>query len=156
MAIIYAIIHMPSYRHYIGCTKGKLAKRVREHRCLLNAGKHKCRRLQEDWTRDGASRFIAKVYDEMPDATLAEKRGRELYRMQALKDAGLLYNEHLVSYAPTPEATRKGIEASRHVEGRKRSPEANEKRRLAQLGKPKGHGAKISATKQARKQQVMI
>lgn len=157
MAIIYALIHAQSFKHYIGCTKGKLAKRMREHRCLLNAGKHTCKPLQEDWTRYGESAFVAKIYDELPpDASLRDKRGRELYRMNALKDAGLLYNEHIVSFAPTPEATRKGIEASRHVAGNRWTPEANLKRSLAQKGKPKGHGAKISATKRARKQQVMI
>lgn len=157
MAYIYALIHIATFKHYIGCTKGTVAKRMREHRCLLRAGKHTCRALQEDWTRYGEEAFAIKVYDEIPSHDLNILRGRELYRMHALNGSGLLYNEHLVSFAPTKEATRKGIEASRTVVGRRWTPEANLKRSLAQKGKPKGHGAKISATKQARKaQQVMI
>lgn len=161
MAMIYALLTPGKQpRAYVGCTKGKLAKRWREHRCLLKAGRHTCRRLQDDWAN---STFVQEylvpvVLEVLPDgADTALKRERELHWMQKFSDTGLLYNEHLVSFAPTPEATRRGVEASRHVEGRKRSPEANLKRSLAQKGKPKGHGAKISATKRARRlQQVMI
>jgi tRNA(His) 5'-end guanylyltransferase len=64
---------------------------------------------------------------------------------------GLLYNKAIVSFELKPEWATKGVENSRHSVGNRWTPEANMKRRLAQLGKPKGHGAKISATKQAKK-----
>lgn len=158
MAAIYALLCKETTKAYIGCTKGKLAKRLREHRCLLNSGGHSCRGLQADWSRLGEISFAMQMVEQLPpDAPVAMKRERELYWMAWFDDCGRLYNENRNSFAPTKEATLKGIEASRHVEGRKRSPEANLKRSLAQKGKPKGHGAKISATKQARKaQQVMI
>jgi hypothetical protein len=83
------------------------------------------------------------------DASLEQKRQRELHWMAMLSNAGMLYNEHLISFRPTEAARQKGV-ANAHAEpGNRWTPEVNEKRRLAQLGKPKGHGAKISATKKA-------
>ncbi len=147
MPAIYAIRHKASGFVYIGCTKGKLAKRMREHRCLLNQGKHLCTKLQSDWKRDGESAFESIELEHLADdATVVDKRVRELAWMQQHQAA--LYNEHQVSFAPIPAAIRKGIAASAAVP-RPQTPEANEARRQAQLGKPKGHGAKISATKRA-------
>lgn len=152
MATIYALVCDYEDKAYIGCTKGNPGKRLREHRCLLRSGKHTCRPLQALWDKHGGECFTMQSLGECAD-DLASRRAAELAAMDAAGDR--LINDRN-SFQPTPEATRKGIEASRHVVGRRWTPEANEKRRLAQLGKPKGHGAKISATKQARKvQQVM-
>jgi hypothetical protein len=83
---------------------------------------------------------------------LESRRAAELEAMGRHK--GRLYNE-MISFRPSDEAIRRGVEASRRG-NRTQTPEANLKRSLAQKGKPKGHGAKISATKQARKaEQVM-
>ena len=84
------------------------------------------------------------------DATLIEKRSAELKWLREYDARGALLNQAIISFAPTPEATAKGIEASRMVVGNRWTPEANEKRRQAQLGKPKNHGHKISATKRAK------
>jgi hypothetical protein len=151
MAYIYALYFKDEYGVYIGCTRGNVAKRLREHRCLLKSGKHTCRDLQGRWNiRRGE--LAVNVMSECAD-DLQSRREAELAAMDKVGDA--LINDRF-SFRPTEEATRKGIEASRYVEGNKRSPEANLKRSLAQKGKPKGHGAKISATKQARKlEQVM-
>lgn len=152
MATVYALTCIEEDKAYIGCTRSNLAKRFREHRCLLRAGRHTCRALQTAWIRfEGA--FVMQAIATCGDE-LAERRAAELEAMQA--HASRLYNEEQNSFQPTEEAIRKGVAEAVKVEGRKHSPEANEKRRMAQLGKPKGHGAKISATKQARKaQQVM-
>jgi hypothetical protein len=154
MAKIYALKNMMTGEAYIGCTKGKIAKRLREHRCLLRSGKHTCKPLQEAWDTHGETSFSMIVEDECAD-DLASRRAAELRAME--RYSWRQYNEEMNSFRPTNEAIRKGIEASRHVVGNRWTPEANLKRSLAQKGKPKGHGAKISATKQARKaQQVMI
>ena len=151
MAIVYALTITSYVGTYIGCTRGKLSKRLREHRCLLNAGKHTCGGLQFLYDLRPNNLVITALAECGDD--LASRRAAELAAMEAAGSA-LLNEKH--SFRPSEEARRKGVEASRHVEGRKRSPEANLKRSLAQKGKPKGHGAKISATKQARKaQQVM-
>ncbi len=153
MAQVYALTCIVDDYAYIGVTMGKLSKRLREHRCLLRNGKHTCRPLQEAWIRNGEDTFRIIPIGECGNS-LEERRAAETEAMLAY--GFRRYNEDTNSFRPTREATRKGIEASRHVEGNKRSPEANLKRSLAQKGKPKGHGAKISATKQARKvQQVM-
>ena len=152
MATIYALFNTNTLFAYIGCTRSGVAKRFREHRCLLRAGRHTCRSLQEAWALDGEAAFTMQELEEVPD-DLDSRRNAELRWMELHPR---LYNEERNSFRPTDEAIRKGIEASRTAVGNRWTPEANEKRRLAQLGKPKGHGAKISATKQARKaQQVM-
>jgi group I intron endonuclease len=151
MAVIYGLVHGESKRVYVGCTKGKVAKRLREHRCLLRAGKHAEPELQRDWTAYGEQSFTMEVLEEIGDP-LAERRTSEKRWMEHFKELGLLYNRNLCSFEVSPEAMAKGIEASRHVSGNRWTAEANEKRRLAQLGKPKGQGAKISATKRARRE----
>ncbi len=156
MVMIYALTCRKNGKAYIGSTRASLSKRMREHRCLLNAGKHKTPLLQHDWSRYGADEFRMSVLLAMPPgASLEERRGAEIYWMNLYDLKGLLYNEHRISMQPTWAAIEKGIEASRHIIGNRWTPEANEKRRQAQLGKPKGHGAKISATKRAKREQVM-
>jgi hypothetical protein len=151
MAVIYGLVHGESKRVYVGCTKGKVAKRLREHRCLLKAGKHAEPELQRDWAAHGEQSFTMMVLEEVGDS-ISDRRDAEKKWMKNFNDRGLLYNRNLCSFELSPEATAMGIEASRHVQGRRWTPEANEKRRLAQLGKPKGQGAKISATKRAKRE----
>lgn len=151
MAQVYVLKFPHSSFVYVGCTRGGLAKRLREHRCLLRAGKHTCTALQIVFDQGPGEIDIASALHCADD--LHSRRSSELAVMEWFGDR-LLNDKN--SFKPTPEAIAKGIEASRTVKGNRWTPEANEKRRLAQLGKPKGHGAKISATKQARKdQQVM-
>jgi len=83
--------------------------------------------------------------------TLADKRAAEQKWMDTFSTKGLLCNAAEMSFAPSLDAIKKGV-ANAHLEpGNRWSDEVNQKRRMAQLGKPKGHGAKISATKRARK-----
>ena len=154
MPYVYAIKHKASGYIYVGCTKGKLAKRMREHRCLLNQGRHSCPLMQVDWNRDGEDGFEITPLESLPeDANVVLKRVRELYWMQV--HAEKLYNQHQTSFAPQPWAIAKGVAAAAELRrGTKNSPESNKKRRLAQIGLPKGHGAKISATKRAKRDQL--
>jgi group I intron endonuclease len=150
MPTIYAIFNKSNGFAYIGCTKGNLAKRMREHRCLLNQGAHSSTRMQQDWKHDGESCFSIVGLEKLPDdASVLDKRVRELYWMQKHQDH--LYNAFQVSFAPTPEAIAKGVANAHLKPGNRWTEEVNRKRSEAQLGIPKGHGAKISATKRAKR-----
>lgn len=150
MATIYGIECTRTGKIYVGCTTAKLAKRMREHRCLLRANKHNEPDFQADWNLYSGATFSLRALQDIGDATIAQKRAAELHWMQHFSDVGRLYNRNRMSFQPTPETVAKGQPRATAVEGKKRSPEANLKRRLAQLGIPKGHGAKISATKRAK------
>ena len=164
MAAVYGIVHLASMKTLVGSvgdgrektirlyksTKAKLSKRFREHRCLLNQGKHAEPDLQRDWNQYGSAGFAMRLLEEI-EGSVESKREAELRWMANLDKQGLLYNRCRLAYALSPEAARKGVETARHTTGNRWTSETNEKRRLAQLGKPKGHGAKISATKRAKK-----
>lgn len=156
MVTIYGLKCRPNGMMYVGCTKGSLAKRAREHRCLLRQNKHREVLLQGDWNRYTGHCFEMLPLEFLEDGcTVQEKREAEMRWMKKVGDEGKLYNLNRTSFRPTDAAIAKGLPRAKATEGKKRGAEANEKRRLAQLGKPKWHGAKISATKQAKKQQAM-
>lgn len=158
MVTIYALRRTgnPYLGAYVGSTAGKLGKRMREHRCLLNQGVHKTPKLQSAWDKYGSTAFQIDNLQELPDgSTVAERRNAELKWMTWFVEEGELYNEHRISMRPTDEAIRRGVANAHREPGNRWTPEANEKRRQAQLGIPKGHGAKISATKRAKREQVM-
>ena len=156
MAITIYAISCSNGRIYVGSTKGKLGKRFREHRCLLNQGKHKTKSLQSDWTALGEhGNFMCFALSVLPTDDLSERRRAEIDHMDYFAAKGLLYNEHRVSMRPTDEAIKRGVANAHRDPGNRWTPEVNERRRQAQLGKPKGHGAKISATKRAKREQVM-
>jgi len=149
MVTIYGLEDASTGAAYIGCTAGRPGKRMREHRSLLKAGKHSSKRLQEAWN-DHAGQFQMKVLETMPaEVSVIEKRERELSWMKHYRVQGLLLNDNELSFRPPPDAPAKAA-AARVANGYRPSAESNMKRRLAQLGRPKGHGAKISATKQAK------
>ena len=149
MVTIYGLEDTSTGAAYVGCTSGKIGKRMREHRSLLKAGKHTSRRLQEAWN-DHAALFQMKVLETMAaDVSVIEKRERELSWMKHYRVQDLLLNENELSFRPPADAPKKAAVA-RVANGYRPNAESNLKRRLAQLGKPKGHGAKISATKQAK------
>ena len=149
MVTIYGLEDASTGAAYIGCTAGKPGKRMREHRSLLKAGKHNSTKLQEAWN-DHAGQFQMRVLETMPvGVSVIEKRERELSWMKHYRVQGLLLNENEVSFQPPKHAPALAA-AARVANGYRPSAESNLRRRLAQLGKPKGHGAKISATKQAK------
>jgi len=156
MAVIYALKCLVNDFAYIGVTKSKLAKRYREHRCLCNNNKHHATKLNADWNLYGEKVFEMVVLEEADYSHRGSHCEEEQKWIDHYAKQGKLYNGHERSSGLGGETSLKGVEAAKKVIGKRWSPEANEKRRLAQLGKPKGHGAKISATKQAKKKQVMI
>lgn len=155
MAVIYALECSVTGFAYVGVTTAKLSKRFREHRCLCNTGKHHAVKMTEDWLKYGELAFGMKVLQEAEYTHRGAHCAAEQKWIDHYDSLGKLYNAHSRSSGLGGETTKKGVEASRHVAGNRWTPEANEKRRLAQLGKPKGHGAKISATKQAKKLSMM-
>lgn len=152
MAVVYALTCSVTGFAYIGITGSKLSKRLREHRCLCKSGKHHAKKLAGDWIKYGEKAFSMIIleenvcYSHRGSYCDAEQKWINHYDRQ-----GKLYNEHARSQGLGAEITRKGFEASKTTIGNRWTPETNEKRRLAQLGKPKGHGAKISATKKLKK-----
>lgn len=139
MVVIYGLECLPTRFVYVGCTKYDLAKRCREHFSLLRHGKHNCSKMVEDFAKYGRDAFVSRVLEELPhNTTLDVKRDREIKWMSKFGDENRLYNHMIASFG-----------VGTKPEGWKPSPESNLKRRMAQLGKPKGHGAKISATKKA-------
>jgi hypothetical protein len=108
-------------------------------RRALGCGSEK---MADDWhAYGGRATFIMKVVEMLPvGIELSDRRAAELRWMRHYANLGKLYNAHMISFGPGPNALPRG-----------HTPEVNEKRRLTQLGKPKraGHGAKISATKRA-------
>jgi len=151
MVTVYGLECGATGQVYVGCTAGKIGKRMREHRCLLKSGKHSVK-LQQAWN-DHAATFSMRPLEVLPsDVAVIEKRERELSWMKHYRALGLLLNEHDISFSPPPGHAKKAAHTRFVVNGYRPSAESNLKRRLAQLGKPKGHGAKISATKQANKQ----
>jgi hypothetical protein len=155
MVTIYVLKCKENGKVYVGCTANKPAKRLREHRCLLRANRHAEPDLQADWNTLGESAFVMETWQTLDAPCVTDKRAAELAAMQHFAQSGLLYNQNRTAFAPTKEAIAKGWPKATATEGRKRSPEANEKRRLAQIGKPKGHGAKISATKRKNREGLM-
>jgi len=155
MAIIYALTCVVTNRAYIGCTTAKLNKRAREHRCLLRNGKHTSRLLQEEWDRHGEANFQMVILETVDCDSLKTKRAAEQKWIDRYSAAGLLCNAYETSFAPSPEQFRAASELSHKSPNaaNRWSKEANLKRRFAQLGKPKGHGAKISATKRLKREQ---
>ena len=152
MAVIYGLTHKESGKTYVGCTAARPSKRFREHRCLLNNGKHTSSRIQADWSAHGADSFEFRILEDLGGNASAEhKKNAEQRWIDTIDADGLLYNSYRVVGGIPAHVHRLGIEASKLVPGRRWTPEANEKRRLAQLGKPKGHGHKISATKKAKR-----
>jgi hypothetical protein len=149
MAVVYGLVHIPSGMTYVGCTGGRktakrkynktvtslLAKRFREHRCLLRANEHNEPKLQKDWLKHGEQSFKMVVLEELGEyPTPSVKREAELRWMSKFEAKGLLYNTYKEAFAFTKEATKTGIEASRTA-GRWHK------------GVPKDHGRKISEGK---------
>ena len=147
MVTIYKLYCIHTGEAYIGCTAGKLGKRMREHRCLLNSNKHRAARMQVLWNEHGSAGFRLESLEALPKtATVIDKRKREIFWMEHFDKQGKLLNHCKTSFAPPKGAQKKAAQA-RVANGYRPSVESNEKRKLAQLGKPKGHGSKISAAK---------
>ena len=151
MFIVYALTCIETGNAYVGITSGKLGKRFREHKCLAKNEKHTSPKLSQEWKLYGDAAFqMIPLETFLYPLDLEQKRAAESKWLKEYETSGKLLNAIAVSFTFRPQDILLGIEASRHVTGNRWTPEANLKRRLAQLGIPKGHGAKISATKRAR------
>lgn len=147
MVTIYQLRCIHNDKAYIGCTAGKLGKRMREHRCLLNGKKHSSAEMQRLWNKHGPEGFRMEPVETLPkDASVIEKRKRELHWMEKYDADGRLLNHVKCSFAPPKGAPALAAKA-RVKNGYRPSAESNEKRRQALLGKSHNHGHKISATK---------
>ncbi len=155
MVTIYALTCSQNGKAYVGSTKAKLGKRMREHRCLLENGQHTVSALLADWRAFGGDRFVISSLEVLPTKGLSERREAELRWMDHYASTDQLYNEHRISMRPSEEARQKGVANAHLLPGMRWTPEANAKRSAAQKGIPKGHGAKISATKRAKREQAM-
>lgn len=139
MVKIYAVENVVTKFVYVGVTTQKGNRRLNEHRSRMRKGVHDVTAMTDDFVKYGGQSFRIFTLEELcADADVPSKREAELRWMHHYKAIGLLYNNQLISFQPGA-----GYKLRSHT------PEANEKRRLAQLGKPKGHGAKISASKKA-------
>lgn len=145
---IYVIRNKANGKVYVGSSVNP-KKRWREHRCNLRQGKHHAPLLQRAWNFRGEDGFHFVVIENL--SSKAEMRDREQYWMEELYAYGSMgYNASPVAFRPSPETVAKGVKASAELRrGKSHSAESNLRRSLSQRGKPKGHGAKISATKKA-------
>ena len=152
MAVIYGVVHIESGKTYVGRTICKPTKRFREHRCMLRNDRHSSFQVQADWNLYGASAFRFDILQDLGDNVSKERLSEAEQRwIDRMNESGLLYNTYTRADGAQMEYFWKAIDASRKSTGNRWTAETNERRRVAQLGKPKGHGAKISATKRAKK-----
>jgi group I intron endonuclease len=157
MAVIYGLTNKILGKAYIGSTSAKLSKRMREHRCLLRNGKHTSSRLQEDWNRYGEHEFEMRILEELDhNVSFDVRKKTEQKWIDEMNKNGLLYNSYTCAFSMPIETTRLGTEASRTSVGNRWTEETNAKRRNSQLGIPKNHGAKISATKRAKRDALKL
>lgn len=141
MAVIYAVECIENDFVYVGCTTSTLNRRLNEHRSYLRRKLHTSTKMQADCDQYGTNVFRMRVLERLPkDASREVKREAELRWMEHFSKQDRLYNAYMISFDMAPEVRKRG-----------RTPEADMKRSLAQLGRPKraGQGAKISATKKA-------
>ena len=57
---LYAIVHVPSHRAYIGSSVN-IKRRLKEHMSALRHGKHHCSHLQNAWSKYGEFEFVIKT-----------------------------------------------------------------------------------------------
>jgi GIY-YIG catalytic domain len=136
MATIYAIAFRSTGQAYVGCTRSKIGKRMREHRCLLRAGKHTSRLFQQVHDQIGPADMLMVALETVADDSVIARRERELAWLQLYAEKGLLLNDSMKSFAPPAGAQALAAQA-RVRNGYRPSAESNLKRRLAQLGRPK-------------------
>jgi len=147
MVTIYKLYCIHTGEAYIGCTSGKLGKRMREHRCLLNKGRHKARRMQMLWDEHGSAGFRLESLEALTkESTVIDKRKREIFWMEHFDKQGMLLNHCKASFAP-PVGAQKLAAQARVANGYRPSAESNIKRSLAQKGISHDYGHKISKAK---------
>lgn len=153
MVTIYVLRCTHTNQCYVGCTAGKIGKRMREHRSLLNHNKHSERVLQLLWNEYGNEGFRMETITTLAkDVDVIGKRKAEIEAMEYYESKGLLLNGNKASFSPpasahSPEATRKAMRTRLKNGNRHITKESNLKRSLAQKGISHDYGHKISASK---------
>lgn len=126
---IYRIVHLPTNREYIGQTSS-FRRRFREHRRMLETGKHHAYHLQRAWNKYGPEEFAFEPIATCPDS----------HRI-ALEQ--VLFDEFCPAFnvSPTAGSTRGVVKSaaqraatSARFKGKKLSPEHVEKIRAANKG----------------------
>jgi group I intron endonuclease len=72
---LYAIVHQPTNRCYVG-SANDVRRRFKEHRSLLRRGSHHSRYLQNAWNKYGEQQFVFKVVaavDSLEEARTLEQ-----------------------------------------------------------------------------------
>jgi len=152
---IYAIIHTPTGRRYVGQSI-RIKTRFREHRKALRTGTHYNAKLQRAWTAHGEAEFAFVVLEECVLELLTE-------REQAHIDQQAYFNTSLCAESPmrgqhhTQETRAKMRKAwdtrDRHVnKGAVRSAETRAQISAALKGRPLSADtkAKMSATRKGK------
>ena len=166
---IYAIIHTPTGRRYVGQSI-RIKTRFREHRKALQTGTHYNVKLQRAWAAYGEAEFTFVVLEECPAAMLTEREQAHIDH-QAYFNASLCAESPMRGQTHTEETRTKMRKAwttrDRHVnrgavrsaetraqisatlKGRALSADTKAKMSATRKGKPlaPGTGAKISAGK---------
>lgn len=89
---VYAIVHIPSQRRYIGATTTTLVMRMRGHLSPLTKNVHTVADLQADWNRDGPEAFAVEVLERaVPATALADTENRWMSRYAS--EPGGIYNK---------------------------------------------------------------
>jgi len=165
---IYLITNLITGLVYVGSSQD-VSERVYRHRLHLSQGKHGNRRLQRSWNKHGSEAFdftIIEICDDRTDATLLPL---EQHYIDMLKSSDKQFGYNLAPVAGSTRGVKRSAEdsaaKSMRMKGKhrltpmseetkqklskaklgiKRSPEACEKMRLAQLGRNKSEAQKES------------
>lgn len=94
---IYAIVHEPSGRRYVGSTTKRLSVRMAGHRRSLNKGDHGSGALQADWITDGAAAFYVEVLQRaVPYQVLQNTEQQWMDQLESPERDGI-YNKRSIS-----------------------------------------------------------
>lgn len=126
---IYQIVHIETGRRYVGQAK-HIARRWKEHRRDLNAGRHTSRHLQRAWNKYGSEAFTFSVLEACDCTDLDE---REQFHL----DQGADFN--VLKFARSPRGVVRSDETRRKIaealRGKAKSATHRANLSLANLGK---------------------
>jgi group I intron endonuclease len=155
MAVIYRITNMANGKYYIGSAES-FARREWQHKYDLKRGVHKNPRLQAAWNKYGEEMFVFEVLEEIPeggnqlqveDGYLKKCVGQpDCYNINPsaeLSRLGIVLTQEIKENI---SAGRKGKHAGEdhYRYGKTVSEEVRQKIGMAQKGKPKSAGRKVS------------
>lgn len=155
MAVIYQITNMANGKYYIGSAES-FARREWQHKYDLKKGTHKNPRLQAAWNTYGPDAFVFEVLEEIAEGRnafdventyLFQHVGRrECYNINTDAIGMRTGIKHTQSSKDKTSASRKGkaAGADHYRFGKEVAPEVRAKIGVAQKGKPKAAGRKVT------------